>query len=84
MLSAEDRAGLLDDAFALSLAGQLDTRIALNLSSYLIKETEYIPWGVALSWLSQISGLLSLTPDYGQFKVSMCGAYVEQPCLVDM
>lgn len=70
MLSAKDRAGLLDDAFALSYAGQLDTRIAMNLSIYLIEEREYLPWRVGLTWFYTLDGIWSLTPLYGEFKVS--------------
>lgn len=70
VLTAKDRAGLLNDAFALSFAGQLDTTVALNLSKYLVHERSFAPWKVAISWLYKMDGLLRLTPNYGQFQVS--------------
>ena len=49
-----NRAQILDDAFNLAKAGQLDYDTVLGLTSYLAKETEYIPWAAALSGLSYI------------------------------
>jgi aminopeptidase N len=68
VLSAGDRAGLLEDAFGLSSAGLLDTRVALNLSQYVKDEREYVPCRTALSQLSSMGGRLSLTPAYGLFQ----------------
>ncbi|XP_064404394.1 aminopeptidase Ey-like [Halichondria panicea] len=62
-----DRAGLLDDAFALSSAGQLGSEVALGLSHYLAGEREYIPWTTALTWFTILGRRLSLTPLYGQY-----------------
>lgn len=70
VLTPEDRAGLLDDAFALSYAGQLDTVIAMNLSIYLVSERHFVPWETAIKWFYRLDGLLSLTPLYGQYRVS--------------
>lgn len=69
ILSPEDRIGLIDDAFSLSYAGQLDTTIALRLCAYLVHETEYAPWRAAISWIRRLDDLLSLTPSYKQYKV---------------
>ncbi len=69
-LTAKDRAGLLDDAFALSYAGKLDTSVALHLSISLVHEREYLPWSVAVSWFYTLDDLLSLTPHYGIYVVS--------------
>lgn len=77
VLTPIDRAGLLDDAFALSYAGQLDTMVAMNLSIYLVYERDYIPWEVAISWFYRFDGLLSLTPFYGNYKVSGWRRWVE-------
>lgn len=68
ILSPEDRIGLIDDAFSLSYAGQLDTTIALRLCAYLVHETEYAPWRAAISWIRRLDDLLSLTPSYKQYK----------------
>lgn len=48
VLSAVDRSGLLDDALNLARSGLLDYEVALNLTSYLTKEREYVPWMSAL------------------------------------
>eukprot|EP00731_Ephydatia_muelleri_P032135 Em0023g642a len=68
LLSALDRAGLIDDAFALSSAGHVDTTVAFNLSTYLLQETEYVPWVSALTWINIFADRLSLTPIYGQYQ----------------
>ena len=60
-ISAVDRAQLIDDAFALLEAGQLDESIPLDLVSYLTKERSLVPWQVALSHLSSLSDLFMET-----------------------
>ena len=50
-------------------AGQLDTNIAFNLSTYLLQEMEYVPWAAALTWINAFAGRLSLTPIYSQYQV---------------
>ena len=56
-ISAVDRAQLIDDAFALLEAGQLDEAIPLELIAYLPQERSLVPWQVALSHLSSLSEL---------------------------
>ena len=100
-LSGVDRAGLVDDVFALSRlpmvattcisvsncvtcwsylkcckssslsAGHLDITTAMELSQYLRKERDYVPWEAAFEWLYTFSGRLSLTGTYGKFEVQM-------------
>ena len=70
VLSPTDRAGLLDDVFALSSAGMLDIRLAFNFSRFLVKEKEFLPWSVALTWFARLDGMLNLSPKYGIYKVS--------------
>ncbi|XP_050314104.1 endoplasmic reticulum aminopeptidase 1-like isoform X2 [Anthonomus grandis grandis] len=59
MFSAADRANLIDDAFTLCRAGILNATIPLELSAYLVKETDYLPWGVAIkhfkNWARRMS-----------------------------
>ncbi|XP_029156919.1 endoplasmic reticulum aminopeptidase 1-like isoform X3 [Nylanderia fulva] len=50
--SPADRASLIDDAFALCDAGELDASIPLELSLYLVNETDYAPWETALRYLN--------------------------------
>lgn len=59
--SVSDRVQLLNDAFLLAEATQLEYRVAMELTSYLEKETEYVPWSVAIDNLLSIRQLV-----YGQ------------------
>ncbi|XP_066270939.1 thyrotropin-releasing hormone-degrading ectoenzyme-like [Branchiostoma lanceolatum] len=43
-IPAQNRAGLIDDAFNLVRSGDLAPAVALNLSRYLKREREYLPW----------------------------------------
>ena len=52
-------------------AGLLDLTIALDLSRYLLKEKEYVPWDAALSWLHTLAGRLVFTSVYGRFQVTI-------------
>lgn len=69
LFSAADRAHLISDAFALADAGQLNYSIALNLTKYLSKEMEYVPWSVAISRLINIRNRLYNTDKYYEFLV---------------
>ncbi|XP_048580406.1 glutamyl aminopeptidase isoform X2 [Nematostella vectensis] len=53
VLSAADRAGLLMDAFNLARGARLNYTKAFGMTSYLNKETDYVPWEVALSKLNE-------------------------------
>lgn len=68
--STADRAHLLNDAFSLAEATQLDYGVALNLTRYLANETENVPWSVAATKLSGIRKLMSHTENYPKFLVS--------------
>ena len=59
----------VDDVCVFS-SGHLDITIALELSEYLVNETEYVPWRIGLESLRYISGLLEGHPDFMYFKVS--------------
>ncbi|XP_061399840.1 glutamyl aminopeptidase-like [Musca vetustissima] len=61
-----DRAHLISDAFALADAGQLDYTIPLDLSKYLRKELDYVPWSVGASRLKNITNLLYSTDIYSK------------------
>ncbi|XP_064645102.1 endoplasmic reticulum aminopeptidase 1-like isoform X1 [Lineus longissimus] len=57
-LSASDRAGLVDDAFALARAGNITQVTALELTKYLENEEEYTPWRAAIAVLDYIKKVL--------------------------
>ncbi|XP_037298110.1 glutamyl aminopeptidase isoform X3 [Manduca sexta] len=67
-LTISDRAHLLDDAFALAEAEILPYEIALNLSKYLVKENDYVPWEAASSILLDLSGRLLNSLAYEDFQ----------------
>ncbi|XP_012369141.1 glutamyl aminopeptidase [Octodon degus] len=52
--SSADRASLIDDAFALARAQLLNYMVALNLTKYLSKEQDYLPWQRAISAVTYI------------------------------
>ncbi|XP_071975412.1 glutamyl aminopeptidase [Engystomops pustulosus] len=53
-----DRAGIIDDVFALARAERLDYGVSLNLTKYLEKEEDYLPWVRAISALSYLVDML--------------------------
>ncbi|XP_030828452.1 glutamyl aminopeptidase isoform X2 [Strongylocentrotus purpuratus] len=68
VLSAADRANLINDVFNLAWAGHVNYSIALDLSKYLINETEYVPIETGLDSLSSIGSLLYGTTGYYYYK----------------
>ena len=46
----------------------MDYELALGTTSYLNKETEYIPWKAALSGFSYIDIMLKRSAAYGEFQ----------------
>lgn len=67
VFSISDRAHLISDVFALADAGQVDYSVAMELSKYLEKELDYVPWSVGASRLSAIRNLLYFTDLYRDF-----------------
>lgn len=67
-LSVSDRAHLLEDAFSLAAAGELDYAVAMNMTAYLPQEHHAVPWKVAESKLAVIDTLLSSTTSSSKFK----------------
>ncbi len=67
-LSAQDRTGLVFDAYTLANAGHISVRDALNLSKFLSNETSYDVWSSALSELSALDLLLRDQAGYPSFQ----------------
>lgn len=67
--SVSDRAHLLNDAFSLAESTQIDYRIALDLTNYLVNENSYVPWSVAASKIGGLKNYLYYSDLYSQFKV---------------
>lgn len=57
-IDVTNRAQIIDDAMNLARSGLLDYKMALGVTSYLHKETEYIPWAAALDGMSYLSSML--------------------------
>lgn len=66
-IDVTNRALLIDDALDLARAGELDYETALNMTLYLEKEFEYVPWDVALSNFAFIDRMLKYTAAYGNW-----------------
>lgn len=62
LFSVSDRVQLLNDAFLLAEATQLEYKVAMDLTRYLVKETEYVPWSVAIDNLLSIRQLVYREP----------------------
>ena len=41
---------------------------ALNLTSYLASETDYVPWAAAMSGLNYLHNMISSRPGFGQLR----------------
>ncbi|XP_050068381.1 aminopeptidase N [Anopheles maculipalpis] len=67
-IAASNRAQLIDDALNLARAGYLDYAVALNVTRYLVHETDYVPWKAAIAALNYIDSMLIRTRHYGLFK----------------
>lgn len=66
-----NRAQLIDDAFTLARAGKLDYSIPLNLTKYLTKENNTIPWYPAMNGLSFVLERMSRSDvGYKDLKVN--------------
>lgn len=68
-IAPSNRAQLIDDALNLARGGYLNYSIALNVTRYLVHETEYVPWKAAIGALNFIDSMLIKTSSYDKFKV---------------
>ncbi|XP_074096420.1 suppressor of ER stress-induced death isoform X3 [Cotesia typhae] len=64
-----NRGQLIDDALNLARAGRIDYSTALDVTTYLRHETEYIPWKSALTALNYIDNMLNKYQGYDRFRV---------------
>ncbi|XP_065076994.1 aminopeptidase N-like [Ochlerotatus camptorhynchus] len=67
-IAPSNRAQLIDDALNLARGGYLDYSVALNVTRYLVHETEYVPWKAAIGSLNFIDSMLIKTSNYDKFK----------------
>ena len=64
-----DKSGLIDDAFNLARGGYLKYDLALDLTLYLDKELNHIPWESAYSGLNYIANMFENGGDFSNFRV---------------
>lgn len=64
-----DRAGILHDAFKLACEDIIDTVIALEITKYLTKERDFIPWAMVRARSECISMVLKDKNDKLKYKV---------------
>ena len=69
VIPVSNRAQILNDAFNLARADQLDYGTVLRLARYLKKEKDYLPWKAALDAFSFLNSMLQRTSSYEIFKV---------------
>lgn len=67
--SPADRSNLIDDAFTLCEAGELNATIPLELSLYLLNERDYVPWMTALKYLHSWRQRLSESAGYKRYII---------------
>lgn len=63
-----NRAQLVDDVFNLARAGRLDYGTALDVTSYLEHETEYLPWKSALVAMSYLDAMFVKLEGYDKLR----------------
>ncbi|CAK1546283.1 unnamed protein product [Leptosia nina] len=63
-----NRAQIVDDSFNLARTGRLDYEFALDVSRYLVNESDYIPWGSANNAFAYLDVVLSGTDAYPHFQ----------------
>nr|XP_054753932.1 aminopeptidase N-like [Lytechinus pictus] len=68
VISPASRAALIDDVFSLATEGRLNLSVALDLTRYLEREMDYVPWKGAIVTFKYIDRMLRTTPVYGIFK----------------
>ncbi|XP_065178411.1 glutamyl aminopeptidase-like [Sycon ciliatum] len=68
VFSVADRAGLIDDAFALANDGRVPITTAMATTDYLEQEDNYVPWLTGIDALSHVDFLLSSRLGSGQFR----------------
>ncbi|KAG8440629.1 hypothetical protein GDO86_006396 [Hymenochirus boettgeri] len=66
-----NRAQIIDDAFNLARAQEINTTRALDTTKFLSNDTEYMPWQAALSSLSFFTQMFDRTDVYGPMKKYM-------------
>lgn len=71
IFDSKNRAQMLDDAMNLAAAGHLSYDIALNVTRYLVKETDLVPWKSAMSAFEYLNDMFVRTAHFDKLKVKI-------------
>jgi len=68
-ISVENRVELITNAFAQAKNGDLDYSTVFELTEYLEKEQDYLPWNAALESFAYVKSMMISTSHYELYKV---------------
>ena len=68
-ISIKNRAQIIDDYFNLARAGLTPYSHALEITRYLVNETDSVPWTAASEVFSYVDAMLIDYPGYNDWKV---------------
>jgi len=68
LLSLSDKLGIINDLFALSIAGLLPTNLTLNTLLSFVNETDYNIWSIISIGINELDLILSNSDFYNDFK----------------
>eukprot|EP01135_Chromosphaera_perkinsii_P005100 Nk52_evm11s316 gene=Nk52_evmTU11s316 len=68
LFSASDRAGLVSDVFNMVRSGKMSLDEALDFSSFLVNEKDFVVWDTAIGEFDYIDMLLKSNESYGMLK----------------
>lgn len=64
-----NRAQLIDDAFSFAKINLVNIQVPLNLTKYLHREIEYVPWATAIKGLTFVNRMFAGNESYVKLKV---------------
>jgi len=76
-----NRAQLIDDVLYFAWTGEQDYETALQVTDYLQRERDLLPWTSAFNNLKLLNRILRQTPNFGFFKVGVI-SYFKNPTLI--
>lgn len=65
----KNRAQMIDDSLNLARSGHLSYEIALNLTTYLVKEKDYVPWRAAFVIFDYLQIMFQKSAHFDKLKV---------------
>ncbi|KAL5020482.1 hypothetical protein ScPMuIL_003374 [Solemya velum] len=81
VIPTENRAQIVNDAWNLARAGELNMSIALDTTKYLKDERNYVPWDAALSQLGFVDTMLQrngLNGDFSKYMLRLVEDYFSE------